>query len=58
MLSKAKEFRSYHSKEIDSYESFRDFFNTKVKLNQKFKVDLHGAIGVMEQNVKIKLDKI
>ena len=29
MLSKAKEFRSYHSKEIDSYESFRDFFNTK-----------------------------
>ena len=29
MLSKAKEFRAYHSKEIDSYESFRDFFNTK-----------------------------
>ncbi len=29
MLSKAKEFRSYHSMEIDSYQSFRDFFNTK-----------------------------
>jgi len=29
MLSKAKEFRSFHSKEINSYESFRDFFSAK-----------------------------